>query len=376
VPDPPSLADVDRIVAVRDGMVRNLQISQAYHELSAALAERVGQGANWCTFAAWASKQAGQTIRQEDFVRHFERLLQTPPKKAGFVETIGRRLLRAGLLRPHTRLGKMMVRIYDPMQGFRRASDAVGRGNLKVFAEIGRYVARMLHEWPASLEELSSFCGGLLPGDPPEGQEYLRRAFRHYYEVAAGPETSTRAQLLLLANVEIGFHEQTRLQPEIEGALDVPVSELRDLGESLRAILWPGCPRLLRGVLAGPLQWLAVPLARIGRSLTHHVITEHFMTLRLPGGEIRLGRDIREEFPPSLWQVSQPELVALLARVEPSGPSPDRSGAWDWSDFSQRMHYIAHVFRTFQEDGRLFQPPFTAEQVAVLKAGGVPAGSL
>jgi len=367
---------VDRIVAVADGMVRNLQISQAYYELSAALAERVGQGANWCTFAAWASKQAGQTIRQEDLVRTFERLLHTPGKVAGFVETIGRRLLRAGFLRPHTRLGKMMARIYDPMQGFRRASDAVGRGNLKVFAEIGRDVSRLLSGWPASPEELNAFCATLLPGDPPEGQEYLRRAFRHYYEVATGPEAGVRAQLLLLANTEIGMHEQTRLQQEIENALDVPLTELRDLGESLRAILWPGCPRPLRGVLAGPLQWLAAPLARIERSLTHHVITEHFMTLRLPGGEIRLGRDIPAEFPPSLREVSQPELVALLARVEPPGSPPARAGAWDWSDFPQRMHFIADVFRAYQEDSRLFDPPFTAAQVEVLKAGGVPAGSL
>lgn len=376
MPAPPSLADVDRIVAVADAMIRNLQISQAYYELSAALAERVGQGANWCTFAAWASKQAGQTIRQEDLVRTFERLLHTPNKVAGFVETVGRLLLRAGFLRPHTRLGKMMVQIYDPMQGFRRASDAVGRGNLKVFVEIGRDLARLLSEWPASLEEMNAFCAGLLPGNPPEGQEYLRRAFRHYYEVAAGRDAGARAQLLLLANAEIGMHEQTRLQQEIENALDVPVTEIRDLGESLRAMLWPGCPGFLRGVVAGPLRRMAAPLARLGRSLTHHVITEHFMTLRLPGGEIRLGRDIREEFPPSLREVSQPELAALLARVEPPGSPPDRSGAWDWSDFSQRMHFIVHVFRTFQEDGRLFDPPFTAAQVAVLKAGGVPAGSL
>lgn len=45
-------------------------------------------------------------------------------------------------------------------------------------------------------------------------------------------------------------------------------------------------------------------------------------------------------------------LAALLARVAP----PRRP--------------------TFQEDGRLFEPPFTEAQVAVLKAGGVPEGIL
>ena len=92
--------------------------------------------------------------------------------------------------------------------------------------------------------------------------------------------------------------------------------------------------------------------------------------------EIRLGRDIPVELPPSLRQVTQPELAALLARVATPGAPPDRTGAGDWSELPQRMHYIAHVFRTFQEDGRLFDAPFTTAQVTVLKAGGVPAGSL
>jgi len=32
-------------------------------------ATRCSPGANWCTFATWASRQAGQTIRQEDLAR-------------------------------------------------------------------------------------------------------------------------------------------------------------------------------------------------------------------------------------------------------------------------------------------------------------------
>src|SRR5207237_8919662 len=29
-----------------------------------------GQGANWCTYATWASRQAGRTIRGEDLLEH------------------------------------------------------------------------------------------------------------------------------------------------------------------------------------------------------------------------------------------------------------------------------------------------------------------
>ena len=71
----PTVADVDRIAALVDPVVRNLQITQCYHELSTAVAALTGPLANWCTFATWASKQAGQSIRKEDLARTFEALL-------------------------------------------------------------------------------------------------------------------------------------------------------------------------------------------------------------------------------------------------------------------------------------------------------------
>ena len=80
-PPPPTVADVERIAALTDPVVRNLQITQCYCELSLALAARTdGGAANWCTFATWASKQAGQTIRQEDLARTFERLFAESPE--------------------------------------------------------------------------------------------------------------------------------------------------------------------------------------------------------------------------------------------------------------------------------------------------------
>src|SRR3954451_19338809 len=63
----PTVADVERIAALGDPVVRNLQITQCYCELSRTFAGLTGGGpANWCTFATWASRQAGETIRQED----------------------------------------------------------------------------------------------------------------------------------------------------------------------------------------------------------------------------------------------------------------------------------------------------------------------
>ncbi|MCB0230841.1 MAG: hypothetical protein KDH90_17285, partial [Anaerolineae bacterium] len=73
---PPTVADVQRIAALDDPVVRNLQITQCYYELSQAMAQLTGPGANWCTVATWASNQAGQSIRKEDLQRALERLVR------------------------------------------------------------------------------------------------------------------------------------------------------------------------------------------------------------------------------------------------------------------------------------------------------------
>ena len=60
--------EVQRIAAIRSPILRNLQITYAYSLLAAEITARSGQGANWCTFATWASRQAGRTIRGEDAI--------------------------------------------------------------------------------------------------------------------------------------------------------------------------------------------------------------------------------------------------------------------------------------------------------------------
>ena len=64
------------IAAVADPVVRNLRITQCYHELAAAMTGLTGTGANWCAVATWASKQAGQSIRKEDLQRALQRRLR------------------------------------------------------------------------------------------------------------------------------------------------------------------------------------------------------------------------------------------------------------------------------------------------------------
>jgi hypothetical protein len=306
-----TVEEVERISALDDPVVRNLQITECYSRLAAAMP--VG-GSNWCTYATWASRQAGRTIRGEDLLYRLQAELRREAELLHPIRSFWRWLLRRGLLRQTTWFG----RLHTPFDAFELASDAVARGNLKVFAEIGLVFARWLED-------------GVAPAEPA----LLRQAFSRY----------ERAEQTVLANLEIGLHEQTRLDPEIREAMDAALAPKRRL--------------------------LAWPLQRKLTQLSRHVITESLMVLTLPGAVLWLGRNL--EAP---GEVADPELRELIARYEPVPPAVDDCGADDWSVLEQRMHYIVHLFRAYHEEAGLASPPFTPAQVERIRAGALPDGEL
>ncbi|HEV2771151.1 MAG TPA: hypothetical protein VGV40_13285 [Solirubrobacteraceae bacterium] len=381
------MADVDRIAAQADPLVRNLQITQCYHELSSGFAALTGATANWCTFATWASKQAGQTIRREDLARTFEDLFGLSPEalEAGnsVVAAVADLSLRGG---PEG-VWDMTWEALHPTAAFDRASEAVGRGNKKVFEEIGREFARLLEAsrgGPIDREAIERFCAELRPGDPPDGQRYLRQAFTHFQQTLVEDDPKAKSELMLLANLEIGFHEQTRLQPDITEALNAPLPTSRSLKRRLLVGLFPHRPSLfLRTLLASlrgrrtSLDNAVAHLAEQIRELSHRAITECLMTLALAEGEVlKLGRDVPADFPERLERIANADLRRLHDQIDPTPDTPRGSGAEVWASLPDRMHFIADLFRAYQERQGLFSPPFTPEQVRVIKAGGRPAGRL
>ncbi|MBW7881633.1 MAG: hypothetical protein H3C34_03175 [Caldilineaceae bacterium] len=384
----PTVAEIDRIAAMDDPLIRNLQITQAYAELSAAVAQRTGPAANWCTFATWASKQAGQTIRKEDLARTLQRavtdLLFAPAPAAGEAAAAP-----AAIPADVAMIQKTLWDVLDPQAPFQRASDAVARGNRKVFAEIGREFARFLatcvHDPAYDETKIEQFCSNLRPGEPPHGQRYLRQAFTRYYRAWFEDDDSRRAQLMLAANVEIGLHEQTRLQPEIAEAMAAPIVDPRELSRRLVAVLFPGqswldrTRRLIQRLRGAPSP-LDLAVDRFVARVRHEarlIISEHMMTLSLPQKVVlRLGRDLSAEFPPELRQITDPDLRGLLDLVDPTQDSVRESGAMDWADLPERLHFIVDLFRCYQAWPPLFQPPFSPQQVAALKAGRRPGGQL
>src|SRR5690242_4362961 len=281
----PDAAEVERIAGVSDPVIRNLQITECYSLLAAGVESA---GANWCTFATWASKQAGQTIRGEDLLDALRLELGRDAELLHPIDSLWRAILRRGLFDRGSRFGRLVWSLHTPFDAFELASDAVARGNRKVFAEIGLEFARYL------ALDFDAFMDGL---HDPE----LRQAFTHLEQGRASGD----ARLVVLANLEIGLHEQTRLQPEIREAVDAALAPERSL---------------LKRILGWPLQ-------RQLSKLSREVITESLMVLSVPGAVLLLARNLDRPMPP----VANADLEALLARYEPVPPAPDDCGARDWS---------------------------------------------
>ena len=382
--DAPDVEEVRRIAAIGNPVLRNLQITYCYSRLAAAVAWRTGAGANWCTFATWASRQAGSTIRGEDAETLLRTRLRLGPDLMKPISSLWRSLLRRGLMNPGSRLARLTAEIHTPFDAVERAGDAVARGNKKVFEEIGLEFARFLRACPADAPadgpEMRAFLDGLRPGDPPDGQQYLRAAFVHYQRQHGERDANARAQLLLVANLEIGMHEQTRLQPEIRDALDAPYVTNEDLGRRLLEALLPRGTRTRKAVpdrVAAPaLGWLGHRLEAAGAELSRELITKSLMVLTLPGRELALGSNLPDAFPEALRKPADAELAALVALFEPVAPALDDCGARDWAVLEQRMHYIVHLFRAFHEQHDLFDPPFTPAQIDRIAAGAIPDGDI
>jgi hypothetical protein len=361
-------------MAMPNPVLRNLAITECYSRLAAAFAARGGEGANWATYATWASRQAGRGIRGETMLEKADRELGAGRWLVHPFRTLWRRLLRRGLLQPETRLGRLTAQINTPFDAVERSSAAVARGNLKVFEEIGLEFARYLEA-----SDFERFLDELRPGDPPDGQRYLRQAFEHYERARVEQDSKLRAELTVLANLEIGLHEQKRLDPEIRAALDAAYATKEDLEDRALEAVFPSArswrPALKR-LVGAPIGALAAAVQRTSSRIAREIITDSLMVLSLPGRVLALSQNLADEFPEGLREPSDADLIALLAEFEPVPPARDDCGALDWSDFHQRMHYIAHLFRAFHLDKELARPPYTPEQVAAFGRGLVPEGEL
>jgi len=379
-------ADIAKISGLQDPVLRNLYITQRYHDLSQALGDTIGgPNVNWSTFATWASKTAGESIRNEE----------VPP----FVEDL---VADADDDAMH-RLGQIAAIIHDivPTTGFHTSfllapvketigtvSKSIGDGNLKVFAELAplfvQFVQTMRTASPPTTTVLTAFLEKLDPRPTADGgQDMLRLAFGNYYRAILEPDDIEKARLVLAGNCQIGVHEQTRLQPQIAEAMDAPIDTI--LKKHLHLSLNTGAGRGLFQRLVDAVEAPLVDLTDVVQDLWERVATRYLMNLALPGGAtLPLGRNIPKDaaaqdfLPPPLQNVTAPDdLVAIIKQYDRARGATDvGSGSVDWRVLDDRMNFIVNLFRSRQIHAPLLGQPFSDAQLALIEQGQVPGAEL
>ncbi len=363
-----SPSELDAIAALSDPVLRNYMISQRYHDLSVVLARNVsGPNANWCTFATWASKTAGDSIRDEEVPHFVLDLLRADARLHALLD----RWLDPGREPAHA--GGLLGVVRDTLA---RVSSQVAAGNRKVFAELAPLFARFIACFDARgvIDDVAfeRFASSLLPGATQQGgQALLRQAFAAYRDASRELDARRRAEWMLLANCLVGLHEQIRLQANIAAAIDAPVDVASSEGLWAElALLLPAALQKELARLLGPGGMLAL---RLERAIWQRIATAAAMQLDLPDGariplSLNVNVGLGMSFPPELRALDLPELRALLARFGAGGVAPHPDGASDWASLDQRMRFIVDLFRIGQQDVRLFEQPFTTPQRLELEA--------
>ncbi|WP_437493196.1 hypothetical protein WME75_20030 [Sorangium sp. So ce1014] len=381
----PSLLDKVHAIIALEGqpVLRNLLITQCYHELSAELVKLLGGGnAHWCSFATWASKTAGTFIRNEEVPSVLRWLILSDEEER---EALLPRILRGrGLGEPErgSALRISAIELIAPWWGqgaelmalperiLGELSSDIAAGNLEVFGELGPLFARMIRLYRGcprpGKAELAALLEGLQPGPSPQGgQGLLRSAMEHYHEAMLTDEQDKKAELILLANARVGLHEQVRLQMYIARALNAPI----------RCTIDTVGPR--GGYLPEALQSLVLDKIEKLQAVWRLVATKAMMTMRFPDEILELGHDLPA--PPGLplhcaelATIEDRELYELLHKYDAHDQTTDGCGAEDWASLNERMSYILELFRSRQCCPRLLERPFSREQHAEIVAWRVP----
>lgn len=126
-------AELQRIVGLGDAVLGNLLITQRYHDLSQGLASVLGRkNVNWSTFATWASKTAGESIRDEELPKPLLDLLEGAGRFDNALEWLNRSIF-GGQTAAALQRADVIERVERTLGD---VSHTIAEGNLKVFAEL------------------------------------------------------------------------------------------------------------------------------------------------------------------------------------------------------------------------------------------------
>ena len=356
--DPPRIRQI--IGLESDPARRNLLITQSYHDLATALSLALGQqNANWCHFACWASCTAGTFIRNEQIPGLFRSLIE---KSRGYRETTERLANDIDDLpvEGHITLGELIGGIAANI------STCITQGNLAVYSELAPLFSLMIEQLPPShipaAEKLAAIQSTLKEGDTPSGgQQLLRDAVANYFKAQVTSDPAEKAQVILLANAQVGLHEQIRLQPYIQKSLAALFEEsIEALHHNLTT---PRPKNLKRRLYLAVLHLMLHPLEGKLQELWEKLATDILMTLKVPDETLRLGKPLPPPrglplYPAALSEIRHEELRHLLLNYDALTMKKREVAAKDWTRLEERMCYILNLFRSRQQVATLFQPPF------------------
>jgi hypothetical protein len=349
-----------------DPVVRNLWITQRYHELAVALRDRgAAPDATWCAFAVWASKTAGSVIRQEALPAASRLLAARPAAGVGRFNAEGG---RRGWLREtveHHHLARIVERVSAQVAGY------IAQGNALVFAELAPAFEMLARTWPAAAPDtVIAAVRGVLPAGAAGAA--LGRAFE-FYARAGTASPVDRAALFLAGNVVAVAHEQQKLQPAIAASLDAGVDDaLHDL---LRHHVHPGAAGA-----ASLLDSLVGDVVEAVRHAWEEALTATMLRLVTYDEHLDLRHDVPPLagtlWPPELAMLEASDVAATVAAWDRTGGRGSPTGAHDWTRLEERMNFILWLFRSRQRHPPLLQPPFRADQLSDLGAGKLPSAPL
>jgi hypothetical protein len=364
---------VGEIAGMADPVLRNLCITQRYHEFAVALRDAgCGTDATWCAFAVWASKTAGATIREEVLPGRAKALVLDDDSTQAAMDRTNQGLADRAIQKlSHDHLGQIIDGVTSDV------SSQIAEGNVLVFSELAPIFTALvqgLSADPVTPETLAAIMTPVLSalGTDTDAVSVVT-AFDGYGRAPfAG---GGRAPLVLDSNILAVAHEQRRLQPAISGALNAAISDtLKKLIETdiIRHVPGEGARHVLDGLTDG--------LCSVLDQAWDTALTESIMRLVTPREAFDLRQDVPPlpdgMFPPALSDLDGTGAGTTYSQWDRTESTGKPSGAHDWAVLDERMNFIVNLFRSRQQDATLFEAPFSPAQLAVLDQGQVPPGPL
>jgi hypothetical protein len=255
-------------------------------------------------------------------------------------------------------------------EALRRVSLLISDGNITVFEELAwpfaSFINTFKRDYVYDTGKLQAFLDEQFqPGPLSEGgQDYLIEAFTAYYNARFETRAKEKAEYILLGNLLVGLHEQTRLQPQIEQSMAVPLEFFSETSNKSGSI---------KGALHSQ--------PTVTRKIVSRAITQMLMSITLPSRELKLSQNVIAptgvmSFPEDLLQIENPRCLELIRQFETGQDTLSGSGAENWADLSDRMSFVVDFFRSHQHYKRLWEMPFLEEQASVIESGHFPAGPL